>query len=354
MQWKGEFSLIELNATMIAQVVNFLILAAILRALAYKPVAKILKQRSDKIQDDLLKAEQDKKAAEQTLAQYKAQLADAQKKAADIIDKAELTARQERDAAIADTKKEIERLKQNAKIDILNEKNRAAEQIQKEIVALSIAAAEKVIAKNISSKDNDKLINDFINNLNVDLFNWGVYMLNIQIASKYANAIFEIAQDNNILQEVAEQLSLIQQNLFSLPDAVKFFQNPIIPQQAKKDLLYKAFNEDFSPIIINFLLLLVDKNRIGIFNDIFQIFTNLKNQALGIIVADVITAFPLSKQFEDKLSKKLQAISGKNIILRKHIDISILGGIIVSIGDKRIDGSAAGRLRALKNNQVDW
>lgn len=156
---------------MIAQVVNFLILAAILRALAYKPVAKMLKQRSDKIQDDLLKAEQDKKAAEQTLAQYKAQLADAQKKAADIIDKAELTARQERDAAIADTKKEIERLKQNAKIDILNEKNRAAEQIQKEIVALSIAAAEKVIAKNISSKDNDKLINDFINNLNVDLFN---------------------------------------------------------------------------------------------------------------------------------------------------------------------------------------
>lgn len=178
-------------------------------------------------------------------------------------------------------------------------------------------------------------------------------MLNIQIASKYANAIFEIAQDNNNLQEVAEQLSLIQQNLFSLPDAVKFFQNPIIPQQAKKDLLYKAFNEDFSPIIINFLLLLVDKNRIGIFNDIFQIFTNLKNQALGIIVADVITAFPLSKQQESQLSKKLQAISGKNIILRKHIDISILGGIIVSIGDKRIDGSAAGRLRALKNNQVD-
>ena len=95
--------MIEINATMVAQVVNFLILAAILRALAYKPVAKMLKQRSDKIQDAINKADADKKAAEETLAQYKSQLADAQKRAQEIVDKAEITARQEREALVAET-----------------------------------------------------------------------------------------------------------------------------------------------------------------------------------------------------------------------------------------------------------
>ncbi len=157
--------MIEINATMIAQILNFLILAAILRALAYKPVAKMLKQRTDKIQDTIKKADADKKAAAETLAQYKSQLADAQKRAEEIVGKAELTARQEREALVAETKKEIERLKQNAQLEIQNERNRAFEQMQKEIVTLSLAAAEKIVAKNLTSKENDKLVSDFIADL---------------------------------------------------------------------------------------------------------------------------------------------------------------------------------------------
>ena len=161
--------MIELNATMIAQVVNFLILAAILRALAYEPVAKMLKQRSDKIKDTINKADADKKAAEETLVQYKKQLADAQIRAQEIVDKAEITARQERDALVAETKKEIERRNQNAQAEIENERNRAFEQMQKEIVTLSLAAAEKIVAKNLTSKENDKLVSDFIAGLdNID------------------------------------------------------------------------------------------------------------------------------------------------------------------------------------------
>ena len=162
--------MIEINATIIAQVLNFLILVAILRALAYKPVAKILKQRADKIQDSLDQAAASQKAAQQTLAQYKSQLADANKKAQHIIDQAELSARQHHDAAIADTKREIDRLKLAAQADIQNERIRAFEQMKADIVSLSLIAAEKILAKNLSSKDNDKLINDFISNLNPNMF----------------------------------------------------------------------------------------------------------------------------------------------------------------------------------------
>ena len=162
--------MIEINATIIAQVLNFLILVAILRALAYEPVAKMLKQRSDKIQNSLDQAAADRKAAEQTLAQYKNQLADANKRAQEIVDRAELTARQERDSLVAETKREIERMKQNAQAEIQNERNRAFEEMKAEIVTLSLQAAEKIVAKNLSSKENDKLVDDFIAALNPKLF----------------------------------------------------------------------------------------------------------------------------------------------------------------------------------------
>lgn len=162
--------MIELNATMIAQVLNFLILVAILRALAYKPVAKMLKQRSDSIKNSIDKAESDKKAAAQTLEQYKAQLAEANKKSQAIVDKAEMTARQEREILVAETKKEIERLKQSAQEEIQNERARAFEQMKSEIVNLSITAAEKIVAKNLGTKDNDKLVNDFIAGLDKNMF----------------------------------------------------------------------------------------------------------------------------------------------------------------------------------------
>ena len=116
-----------------------------------------------------LRTEADKKAAEQTLEQYKLQFAEAHKKAQAIVDKAEITARQERESLVAETKKEIDRMKQTAQEEIQNERNRAFEQMKSEIVSLSLAAAEKIVAKNLTTKENDKLVNDFISALDKDM-----------------------------------------------------------------------------------------------------------------------------------------------------------------------------------------
>jgi len=162
--------LIEINATILAQIINFLILVIILRAVAYKPVARLLQQRTDKIRGEMEKAAADRKAAEQTLADYKSQLADAHKKAQDIVEKANLTARQEHDAAVAETRREIERMKLSAQAEIENERNRAFAEMKSQIVSLSLAAANKVVSKNVDTKENDKLVNDFIAGLNKNMF----------------------------------------------------------------------------------------------------------------------------------------------------------------------------------------
>ena len=175
-------------------------------------------------------------------------------------------------------------------------------------------------------------------------------MLNIQLASKYAAAIFEIAKDEKNLDGYDKDLAKVRADIFDIPEAVKFFQNPLVPQQAKKDLIKRAVGNEISATVMNFLMLLVDKKRIGVFNEIYDLFTNLKNREQGVLIADVTGAFPLSKKQQDALTKKLAALTGRKVKIRPHKDVSILGGLIVKIGDKRIDGSAAGRLRALKNS----
>ena len=120
-------------------------------------------------------------------------------------------------------------------------------------------------------------------------------MLNIQLANKYARAIFELAQEENRLDEYDQDLALVRDDVFSLPEAVSFFKNPLVPHQAKKDLLIKSVQGEISETVMNFLLLLTDKSRIGIFNEIYEIFSGLKNEAQGILIADVTTAFPLTR-----------------------------------------------------------
>ena len=178
-------------------------------------------------------------------------------------------------------------------------------------------------------------------------------MLNIQLASKYATAIFEIAKDEKNLDGYDKDLARVRADVFSIPDAVKFFQNPLVPQKAKKDLLTRAFDKEISATVMNFLMLLVDKKRIGVFNEIYDIFTNLKNKEQGILIADVTTAFPLTKRQQDALIKKLMSLTGRKIQIRTHKDTSILGGVILKIGDKLIDGSAAGKLRALRSSMLN-
>ena len=160
--------MIDLNATFFAQILNFLILVAILRALCYKPVVRMIKAREDKIAESLAKADSDVAEAESLKKDYQAQLAEAREKAQAIVDKAEKVAASNREASIQDTKREIEQMKKAAQAEIQRDHERAADQLKKEIVALSLLAAGKVVAKNLEASENEALVGDFIDKLDKD------------------------------------------------------------------------------------------------------------------------------------------------------------------------------------------
>ncbi len=172
-------------------------------------------------------------------------------------------------------------------------------------------------------------------------------MLNLQLARKYSTAIFEIAQEDQKLEEYGKELADICKDLFSVPGAKEFFQNPQVQPKAKKELLKKLFEKELSATVYHFLLLLVDKRRMGLLEAIEAEYRALSNKAQGIVIADVTTAQKMTGSQQEKLKAKLVSVTGKKVQLRMHMDEKIIGGVVVRIGDKRIDGSVQGRLAAL-------
>ena len=151
--------------TRVAQILNFLILVALLRAFCYKPVVRMLKARQDRIAESLQKADDDAAEADRLLADYKQKLAEANKKAEAIVSAAKKQADQEHEAKIQETNAQIAQMKKEAAEQIANDRARAVEQRKGEVVALSLAAAGKIIAKNIDKDDNEQLIDEFVSQL---------------------------------------------------------------------------------------------------------------------------------------------------------------------------------------------
>ena len=172
-------------------------------------------------------------------------------------------------------------------------------------------------------------------------------MLNIELARKYARAIFEIALEEDRLEDYGRELASVKADLETSAELRAFLANPNVQLTGKKELLTRLFAEEVSANTLNFLRLLVDKRRIQLFDAIEEIYTQLSNEKRGIVVADVWTAKGISTEQQAALSDKLQSVMGKQVSLRLHEDKSLIGGMAIRMGDRLIDGSVKGKLTAM-------
>lgn len=157
--------MVELNATLIAQIINFLILVAILTKVAYKPLTEALAAREAKIAGDIAAAEKARAEAEALKAQYQQQLAAARSEAQAIVEKAMKLAEQTKEDIIQEARAENARLLAAAQDEIRRERELALAQLRAEVVSISLAAAAKVIDRNMDEATNAKLVQDFVDKL---------------------------------------------------------------------------------------------------------------------------------------------------------------------------------------------
>lgn len=175
-------------------------------------------------------------------------------------------------------------------------------------------------------------------------------MLASKLAAKYAQAIFELAEEKNTLQKTGEQLAAVTATIAQHQELSNLFYHPRVPIAAKKETIDKVFGSEIADFVKKFLWLLVDRRREAALPGIVQEYTKFANEARNIAEAEVTTAVPLSQRQQAALARKLSDVTGKQVVLKMQIDTKILGGVIVKIGDKLIDGSVVRQLQVLKTS----
>lgn len=173
-------------------------------------------------------------------------------------------------------------------------------------------------------------------------------MLSNQLAAKYAQALCEVASEKSLLSEAEQQLTLVVELAEQNSDLKTLLYHPLVPVAAKKETLLGLFGSELNETVKNFLFLLIDKHREAALPAILHEYVLQANEKRNIVVAEVTTALQLSAAQEQALADKLSTVTGKTVKINQHVDTSIMGGVIVKVGDKLIDGSVARQLCMLQ------
>ncbi len=156
----GGGGLIELNRSLLVQVVNFLILLFVLYRLAYKPLMATLEARSTAIKQQLAEAHAAREAAQRQLAEFEGRLQAAQAEAQAVRERALREAAETRERLTTEARQEAARLLESARAEIEQSVRRAKQELRAEVGALAVEIAERLIQKSLRAEDHRRLVQD--------------------------------------------------------------------------------------------------------------------------------------------------------------------------------------------------
>jgi len=166
-----------------------------------------------------------------------------------------------------------------------------------------------------------------------------------QIARVYAQALLNAATRQQKAETILAQLHLLVHDLFAAqPLLEKFLSSRAIKRHQKEQLLRSALENDLDPTFFDFLLVLNRHDRLDLLRAIWLSFRDLQDERLRRIRVKVRSAAPLSEAQQQQLQKELHDDFGLEPMLESRIDESLLGGMVVQVGDYLYDGSVRSSL----------
>lgn len=177
-------------------------------------------------------------------------------------------------------------------------------------------------------------------------------MRNKAVARRYAQALFELAQEKGVLDQVEAEFALVVE-MIERDGYLRAVLNDVLIAPAKKhDLVEKAFGGKVSQLVLNFLFVVVRKRREGYLLDMYRAFEDLANEARGVVEVEVRSAIPLPEETTRRLEEKLVDKLGKRVKFQTQVAPELIGGLVVRVGDKLMDGSVRTRLRRMRERLV--
>ena len=177
---------------------------------------------------------------------------------------------------------------------------------------------------------------------------------NILIAERYAQSLIDLGKNNDLSYvAIATDLAAIQLILNRSKDLYDALTNPLVNVDDKENIIDSVFVKDVDELIINFLKLLVERNRFNLIYDVIAKFNLLLDDVNNVARVEVVSAVSLNENEKNIILEKLsQKISDKQISVKYSVDESIIAGLVFKLGDDVLDTSVSHRLEELQKSII--
>ena len=167
-------------------------------------------------------------------------------------------------------------------------------------------------------------------------------------AESYAASLVELAKIDAGLDAVEEDLRFVKETVGEHINLRGALADPVVPAEKKQKIVEDIFKAKVADVTLNFIQLLVGMGQVELLPEIADEFTRRLEQVENKVVAEVTTAIDLDDAMVAHLTERLKALTGKQVTVRAKVDPAIVGGIVVRLGGRLLDGSIRHQLERLR------
>lgn len=169
-----------------------------------------------------------------------------------------------------------------------------------------------------------------------------------EAAGAYAHALFDLATLAGSVDATDEGMTSVVRAVRGSIDLREALTSTGVPVEKKRDVLREIFGVSVTPEALAVTTSIVERGQLEILGDVAAAFRDLAEKERGIVIVEVTTAIPLDEALRASVSDKLAKSIGHPVSLRESVDPSIVGGIVIRVGGRVLDGSVSSQLEGMR------
>ena len=166
----------------------------------------------------------------------------------------------------------------------------------------------------------------------------------LAVAGVYARALLELATQRDEADQVEGELAALTGLLADSPELEGYLASPLVDEEARAAVLEKALRGRVRELVVNTIQVMNNKGRLGLLPALAEAYRLENEHRRGEVDVEVTTAVELSDDLRQRISATASRYAGRSARLIEKVDPELLGGLVLKIGDRKIDSSLSRRI----------